>query len=393
MKTPGIYLRRQFHPLTIGSKLVCMSPDSPLTQFFDPDNNTYIPDRSAEGKALRLVPVISASADDGSWNGLLGNAYMGDPSFYMDGTKITPDNVNYVLEKDSKYRWALLIKKNFPTGEKHSIWMEAEMNDYRTGQNIPVKTDILTLYTGAFASDGYLLEFGGSKNILYDPLSDTKLAAEYLTAKGTATADPDDGSGYLYKQSVKLKKGNTEVTAYTVKVYTEAGGTATELTAGKGLLASAAKDEIALDLRLADGDAVSVAALVGGKEVARATMCTVTRLRNAYEVSMCNEEDIYPTAVTHNDRVSVNYKATVLAAAENVIDMVWKTNTSYATETIVGYGAAVEYTLQETKVGNTYEDGWIEQYVEHEHRPAYALALDESNNNLTDESGNYLIIN
>lgn len=393
MKTSGIYLRRQFQPLTVGAKLVCASPDSPLTQFFDAGSNAYIPDRSTEGNALRIAPVITASADDGSWNGLLGNAYMGNPTFYMDGTKITIDSTNYALEADSKYRWVLAIKKNFPIGERHTIWMEAEMNDYRTGQNIPVKTDMITLYTGAFAADGYTLEFGGSKNVLYDPLLDTRLAAEYLTAKGTSTTDPDDGSGYVYKQSVKLKKGKTDVSTYTIKVYSTTGSTTQELTAGKGLLAAASKNEVTLDLRLADGEAITVSALVGGKEVARAGMCTVTRLRNAYDVQMQNEEDIYPTAVTHRDRAFVSYKAQVLEAAENVIDMCWKTDTTYATETVVGYGASVNYPLQKTKVGNTYRDGWIEQYIEHEHKPPYALATDESGNSLTDESGNYLIIN
>lgn len=394
MKTAGLFLRRQYEPLTVGAKLICLSPDSPLTQFYNTDKKVYTPDRGVTGEELVIAPVVSASASDGSWNGLLGNAYLGDPTFYMDGSAITIDDVNYVLVADSTYRWALEIHKNFPIGERHTIWMEAEMNDYRTGQNIPIRTDTITLYTGAFASDGYLLSFSGSKNVVYDPLKDTKLAAEYLTAHGTTTADPEDGTGYEHTQTITLKKGTETVTSgYTLKAFLQKNGTSTQLTSGQGLLKSLTTTSITLDMRLADGENVTIAAYISGKEIARATVCTITRLRKVYNLTMMNEEDIYPNAVTHRDDICVNYEGAVLPTAENVIEMEWKTNTLYASDVTVGYGAKVEYPLVKTAVGNTSDDGWIEQYVEHNHKSAYALAVDESNNYLMDESGNYLIIN
>ena len=411
MKTFGAYLRRQFQPMTLGAKLVCYSPYSPLTQSYDPKTNQYIPDRTAEGFNLKLVPIISASVSDGSLDKLIGNDYLDNPVFYMD----TEDNIidvssnskDYNLESDATYKYILSINKNFSTGTSHSIWMSADFRDPRTNEVLKIKTDIVTIVTSAMAADNYLFTFEGSKKITYDPLSDTKLEAEYLTAHGTTTADPNDGSGYMCTLKYKLMKGTTEVTDYTVKAFSTVNEKTTEITnIGRGLVQSLTKNSITLDLRCCDLDWISIAGYITTKdsagknvtsEVARASLCSIGRVRKAYNIQMQNEEDIYPTATRHIDWAVVNYNGQVLKAPENVIDIVWRTNTAAKSDVVVGYNTYVDYPLEKTGVGYNYEEGWIEQYIEHQHKEPYVLATvtnaDETEDYYTNEKGEYFIIN
>lgn len=398
MKTFGTRLRRQFQPLTLGAKLICYSPYSPLTQSYDPKTSQYIPDRTQEGFNLKLVPVISASVSDDSLKGLSGNAYIANPVFYMDGKKMTVtmgnDTSDYNLEEDETYKYILSINRNFPTGSSHSIWMEADFQDPRTEETLKLKTDIVTITTSAMAADNYLFSFGGSKNIIYDPLSDTRLEAEYLTAHGVPTEDPDDGSGYMCTLNFQLMKGSEKVTDYTVKAFSTKNEKTTEITdLSKGVVQGLTKNSITIDLRVCETEWISIAGYITTKnsegknvvtEVARASLCSTGRARQPYIIKMMNEEDIYPTAERHIDWVVVNYNGKVLKAPENVIDIVWRTNTAAKEDVTVGYNAYVDYPLQKTGVGDTYARGWIEQYIEHQHKEPYALAVDTSTTGTVD---------
>ena len=73
MKT-SVRLRRAFTPLTIGSKLVCVSPDSGLSQTYYSKEEMYVPNRATS--PLRIAPIVIASADDNSWEGTMGNHYL-----------------------------------------------------------------------------------------------------------------------------------------------------------------------------------------------------------------------------------------------------------------------------------------------------------------------------
>lgn len=395
------YLKRQFQPLTLCSKLVCITPDSPLTQYYSTEKKVYIPDRGESGYALKLAPIISATVSDGSWSNedTYKNLDLNNLSFYLDGTKITIPTVEsnittFELEGNEEYGKVLLIRKNFSTGEKHTIWMEGTLVDTRTNQNIPIKTDMVTLQTSVFSGDEYNMSCGGSSHVPYDPLSDTKLEAEYLTAHGTSTDDPNDGTGYLLKMPIQLYRGTVALSNYTIKLFcSENDGTESELTIGRGIVPSATIKEVTIDLRLADKSAVSVAAYISNVEVSKIVLCSVIRKREVYRLTTHNLEDLYPNAKYHYDKIVVNYKARALPAAENVIDVTWGVDTTKYTDKIVGYGGHVKYSLDNIGLGDDYNTGYINQWVEHQHKEAYALSVDESNNYLVDESGNYFIIN
>lgn len=391
MKT-SVRLRRAFTPLTIGSKLVCVSPDSGLSQTYYSKEEMYVPNRATS--PLRIAPIVIASADDNSWEGTMGNHYLGDTFWYLDGEQITIDGVNYKIVDDEEYKYVLECYVNFPAGESHTIFMSSTMYDYRTGENIPVKTDAITVSTDSFSVGQYRIEFGGSQNILYNPLKDTLLDYEYRTAQGEELGEHVPGKNdYLYTDTIDVYVGNEKMNPsdYEVKIFDSKTGT--ELIAGEELLVSATGGEITLDLRCADEERLDVAIYVNGKEAVRQSLCSITRERDVYLVKMINEEDIYPRAVTHWDKAIIQYDGEELKSGENVIDMTWYADSYRKKDNVVGYGKSVIYNIIDTGISETAINGYIEQYIDHKHKKAYESCLDENQEVLTNEIGEPLIFN
>lgn len=390
-----VKLRRSFAPLTIAAKLVCDSPNSSAVQYYDVPGEKYIVDRTVV--PLRVAPVLSINAIDGSWKEANANKYLANFRWLMDGVALTMDGSDFEMVADETYKFVLLVKKNFSIDESHSIQLEAVLVDPRTAENVPIRTDVFTISTCAKAEDGYTIQTNGSDNVVYNALNDKTLADDFFASHPHRSGSTEGlTDSYLFATEFRLLKGTTMLSSedFTAKIYSKpaTGGAWTEETAGRGLLRSLTPGRAVLDLRLADQTVVSVAALVDGVEVARTTLCTIRRERPSYAVSILNDEEISHDQIRHVDECVVSGDGIVYDAAENVLALRWLTTTAKKVDTFVGEGRKVDFDLiAEAGIGPNEMTGWVAESIESEYKGAYALATDDEGNELTDENGDYLI--
>ena len=126
----------------------------------------------------------------------------------------------------------------------------------------------------------------------------------------------------MYSTRVKVSKGVTELTPgtnYGLKISSKSsnGGEWKEETVGKGIVSAVDGSNITLDLHLADQTIVGVKVIVAGEEVDSGTLCTIRRVRSAYEIDILNDEQISHDQEYHVDECVVSGGGLVYATAEN----------------------------------------------------------------------------
>ncbi len=395
-------IRIDYAPLNVAVSLVCVSSGSPLTQVYTAKTNSYEPNRTLTPTVVK--PVVEVNASDGSLDTPYGNSMLANMVWYIDGVDIsTLDEWSglYEIATDGSNRGTITLYKNVEVGKQYNLSFYGEIADNRLGVNVPIQTDCLVLSTTDSSETGYSLAISEDTLIRYNPFNDALYAYEYKVAHGKITADASvqaaatDTNAYLRTIPITLYRGEEEITTdYTIKVFEIAeDGTETEITADDtNEFNEIDPTFITMDLRMVEKADYMIRAYVEEEEVA-SLQYSVSRIFPTYRVRSTNGTSISLKDTTRYDKAMVDSDGSIVENAENLIIMVWFTTTAYKTAVQHNEGGSTLYTLESTGIGKNYDDDWLDQYIETEHKGIHQVAIDDEDDELTDEDENQYIIN
>ena len=401
MRTEKKFMRKRYDPLIVGCNIVCATPESPMTQLYS--GNEWQPNREGSaGVPCGLCPIVTANAKDGSWQGKSrSNAHLSTMQWYVNDVKIEnasgwAGKFSIVQEGDNK--GMLLIKKNIGLNERIKLRFEGYIFDFRNNDNVPVKSDEVTMYTTQAAEDAWSVETDYPLNLMYSSIDDNMLLHDFQVSHGIASAltnsQINDGEQYLRTAAIRVRKGKElQTSGYSLKLYRTDGGTQQEVSVGYELQAFSLTS-MTLDLRLVpDGATYLMKVVYGGKVVCMKTICTVNRIHRAISVIPACESNIYHDTETLYQRALVKYKDRDVLCAENAIKFQLLASTAYEKDVNLGEGIEVAFRLDELVLGDTQKDNFVETCFDYDYKDEYKVATDASGNVYVDENGNPFIFN
>lgn len=401
METTKKRLRINFAPLDIASSIVCITPNSPVTQVYNNTNSQYEPDRTLTPTVI--LPRIVAYAGDGSWPDPEANHVLADMHWYADGKEISTVAAwtgKYEIEQNGSMRGALTIKRNVPPDVQVSLVFKAVVADTRTGVNYPVETDPIVLFTSVKSEDTYSVAIGDAQGILYNPFKDRLHIYNYKVANGIiagSTAlknEATDENAHIRSIPVTVYRGEDVVTTgFTVSYYRVTKGTLalTALTTG-GEVVSMSNSQITLDLRLIDTGDYMVQVSANGK-VAAQIQFSVKREYQAYQITCMNDLPIAPRDTMRYDEAMVRSDGNVVECPEAILRMIWMSDTNAKKGVTHNEGRKTLFSLAEAGLGSDHNNDWLDVYITAGLHPSFSMAVDASGNQFTDESGSALIFN
>jgi hypothetical protein len=402
METSKKRVRIDYAPLNVAVSLVCLTSGSPLTQVFNAKANTYEPNRELTPTVIK--PNVTINANDGSIKTPYGNSMLASMKWFVNGVDISTLDEwkdKYTILTDGSNRGSIQISKNVEVSKVYSLHFEGEIADNRLGANVPIKTDSVNLSTTDKSETDYSLSVLEDPVILYNPFLDKLLAYDYAVAHGLVTASSDardealDVNAYERTIPIYLYHGaDLSENEYTIKVFQiNSDKTETEITAADdNEFNEIAYDHITMDLRMVTKADYVIKAYVDDKKVDQ-WQFSVGRVYPDYRVRGTNGTAIAPTDTERYDKAMVDCDGHIVENAENIISILWYTATAAKSKVQHNEGGETLYTLESTGIGVNYDDDWLDEWTESEQKEQYAVALDESENEITDESGDTLIIN
>lgn len=402
MKSTVTRIRTDYAPLSVAVSMVVLTPNSPVTQVFDVEENEYRPDRSLTPTVI--LPQVVANANDGNWPEPHSNHALADMKWTVNGKDIAtlPEwTGKYTIHTDGSMRGALSISHNIPVGTQVALQFEAVLADTRLGVNIPVKSEQVVLSTSSKAEDSYALSLSDDQIIQYDPFKDKlhlygyKVAHGLVAASASAKDAATDENSYLRTIPVTLHQGENvigpgdyDILVYRIKSATSYEGVGTAMTEFNTI----SSQGITLDLRLVDKADYLVKAFIGINEVA-SRQFSVNRLNRAYSLRLTNGTDISPSDTQRYDEVMVDTDGNTVECPGSIIRILWKSNTEALKDVTLNEGEQTLFDLTRTGIGRSHTDSWLELYTLSEVKGVHSLATDQDGYDLTDESGNSLIFN
>lgn len=400
METSRKRIRRDFAPLTVSVAIACDSAYSPLMQVYDAQTGEYEPNRQLSPTVIR--PEVNAVASDGSWPNHSANSALANLKWYVNGVNIATLSAwtgKYTIETEGDNRGSIIITKNITPGTNFSLHFEADLVDQRLGVTIPIRTDAVVLSTIDKAEDTYAVSIGETNTIRYNPFLDKlheydyKVAHGIISASAAAEAAAKDGNEYkrtipiqVYKGALKLESG------FTVKLYKVASNlTLTEVTSSDYEVVSVSASAVVLDLRLITKQDFIIKAFVSSTEVAKLQF-SVNRLYPSFTCEPTNETGILPQQIERYDVAQAQSDGKILTYPGNVLQIIWKTDSTTLTNLVHNEGGTTVFDLRKTGVGEDYTNDWVDVYVEASQKAEHCVATD-GGDILTDESGNILIFN
>jgi len=394
-------IRRSFAPLNVSVAIACDSAYSPLMQAYKAATGEYEPNRLLSPTVIR--PIITASAPDGSWPVASANSSLANMKWYVNGVDITTlaDWVGkYTIDPTGSTRGSITITKNIAPGNNITMRFEANLVDSRLGVTIPITTDEVVLSTVDVAQDSYSISLSADKNIRYNPfldklhLYDYKVAHGLISASAAAEAAAKDGNEYKRIIPFNVYKGDTKLTSgFTVKFYkVNSASSITEVAASDYEVVSVSTSQIELDLRLITKADYMIKAFVNNAEIAKVQF-SINRIWADFSCRPSNETSILPDQTERYDEVQVDSEGKKVECPGNVIKITWYTDTAASTAVQHNEGGTTVFQLEKTGIGKDYSNDWIDVYIDAQQKEAHYVAKDESNDVLTDESGNILIFN
>jgi len=398
-------IRREYAPLTVMTGLVCTTPLSPVTQVYNSNNGEYEPDRSLTPTVIH--PDVVAHAKDGSWKTPQANAQLANMVWKVNGVDITTLNAwqNYFsIETQGNNRGDITLTKNLTPGSYVELSFEAQLADDRLGVNIPIKCDPIILSTVDKSEDDYSMSIGDDQIIQYDPFKDLVHLYEYKRAHGLVlhNVNPhlyEDENSYERVIPITVYKGKDilPTTSYSVKLYQITGvvsGVAqlSELTTAADEIIDITSSGIALDLRLIAKRDYLIRARANGMDIAEKQF-SVNRIYPKFTVRPTNGTSINPHDTERYDVAMVDCDGNMVPCPESIIKIIWKTDSASLSGVVHGEGDSIVFQLAKTGIGNTYLNDWLDVYCEGEQKEVMSVAIDENNDELTDEDGETLIFN
>ena len=207
-------VRKNFAPLTCICTIVNESSQGGAMQVFDESKNVFVPNRSGDEPWI-FQPVVHASADDGSWHNGVANERIGNVAWFVNGKNIqelVEWNEKYTIETSGVNTGKIVIRKNIPTGVGVDISFSCQLNDNRTGRNVMVYSDVVTLATTSKSEDLWSVNINHPNVVEYNPFLDKLLIHEYKAGNKMSSVAPSSNIG-TYKLDVVLDvfKGKTKV--------------------------------------------------------------------------------------------------------------------------------------------------------------------------------------
>ena len=405
-------IRVDYAPLNLAVSVECLTPTRPALQTYNGRVSPaeYEPDRRATGS--EFWPQVFASASDGSWHHQYANNLLTEMHWYVDDIEISqhPDfqgnndlgNPKYSIDtSSSNYRGAITIRVNVPPEKQYSLRFEGVVADTRLGTLNPVKTDPFILSTEDVSEDAYSISIGDDQIIQYNPFKDKLHLYEYKVAHGIISASAaseaaaTDENAYKRAIAVTVNRGPDVITTgFTLKLYRVNNVSSfTELTTADPEVLALSNTGFTLDLRLiTKADYLVRAVLTDSTRPNPQIQFSVNRVYPNYNLEPTNGAAIMPSDIQRYDEVMAHADGNVVECPGSIIKMNWFTDTVEKTRMAHHEGEKTLFLIQTTGIGKTYEDDWMDVYVEGEIKPAYEVATDGTDP-FVDESGNILIIN
>lgn len=406
METQKKRIRREYAPLTVHTGLVCTTPLSPVTQVYNSNNGEYEPDRSLTPTVVH--PDVVAHAKDGSWKTPQANAYLANMVWKVNGVDITTLNAwqgYFTIETVGATRGDITITKNLTPGSYVELSFDAQLADDRLGVNIPIHCDPIILSTVDKSGDDYSMSLGDDQIIQYDPFKDKLHLYEYKVAHGLISASTanreaaTDENSYERTIPVTVYKGKDilPTSSYSVRLFQITGITSgvaqlTELTTATDEVIAIANSGVTIDLRLIAKRDYLIRAYVSNELVAERQF-SVNRIYPKFTVRPTNGTSINPHDVERYDVAMVDCDGNTVECPESIIKIIWKTDSASLTNVEHGEGGDIVFQLSKTGIGDTYLNDWLDVYCDGYQKDVHSVAIDESNNELTDENGETLIFN
>lgn len=399
-------IRIDYAPLTVAVSILNITPNCPVVQTFNGFTNQYEPNR--EITPTVILPQVVASASDGSWGDPHSNHALADMKWFVDGEDISTlsdwENL-YEINQNGSLRGAIHIKRNLPPGKQVSLHFEGVLADNRLGVNIPIKTEPIVLSTSDKSQNMYSLSIGTDENIQYNPFKDRLFLYEYKVAQGlmsesaTTRKKANTPNSYECKIPIHVFCGDEEMkTGYSVKLFRVSAGlggaaSLTELTTDDDEVDEISPSAIILDLRLVQkSDYMIKAYAENNREVAQIQI-SISRANPKYTVRYSNGTDISPFDTQRYDEVMVDNDGNVVECPGSIIKFIWKCDSANKKNVELNEGDRTQFLLSVTGIGNSYNDSWIELWVDSGLKDAHKVATDEEGNEYVNEKGETIIFN
>lgn len=392
-------LRRDYAPLVTAVTLDVTTPNSPPNQVYDPETNSYNPDR--EITPLAIMPVVEADAIDGSWDLKKANIVIANMKWFVNGENIQglPNWAEkFEIKTEGANRGEIVITKNIKTSEKVELHFEAVIPDYRKGINVPIKSKSILLSTVDSTDDTFALSLDCEQNIKYNVFLDKLLVYDYLSAKGVDAgnrSDALDSNSYLKEINAFVSKGGENIeNGYTLHLYkVKSNLSLEEITENSHEInLELANNRFTLDLRLIRKADLILMVKSQGVEVARKGI-SVSRVYPPYKLEILSSVTMNATDIYHRNACSVSHKNRLIEIPELSLRMLWKTDTQRKENVEWNEGSRTFIELNKAGVGKVSGEDWMDIYIESEYKDIFTIANDTNDNEYTDNQGNVYIIN
>ena len=412
------HTRIRFTPLKWSCVLQCTTPQSPATQKAYLDLEVAV-DRTET--PCCILPVLTVNDPDGVMDTSGGNQllsaltyssaydYVRGHEWYVDGQEISSvwtEGTDYEITYNtaSGYNGMLKVYKNLDAGEAVTLQYRGVFTDTRLAMNRVVTSDTMVLECLEAGSEEVSMTVAPSI-IVYDPLRDQKLLAEYLEARGTTYDYDDDGLTYTRTATITILQGVTALEGvpdgYSLKWYLR--GTDTEVTEDEDYIESIDGMTITFDLRCMD-DTMLEARLTNDDSGVVICRCGVdllyqpTSIVSAKPASAC---DIGYSQETYENEAEIRTAKGTVEYPECYYDIKWsytsvgEDTTDEADEEAAvecGHGEAISLTVDDIGMDKTTEEGgqfWLLMDVSD--REACSVLVDDDGEEYVDDDGNTLI--
>ena len=402
METSRKRIRRDYAPLNVAVSLSCISPGSLPTQVYNSALNEYEPDRIANPCVISPLVIIRAS--DNSWDTIYANRLLAEMKWMVNGRDITglaDWKGKYTIDNtDGPNRGAISIKRTVEPGTVYALKFVGVVADTRTGMNVPVETEEISLSTSDKSEDKYSISLNGSSHIEYNPFVDKLALYEYKVAHGLMTPShteqmaAEQSSNYKCRIPISVYKGKEEMNiGYTLSLFKVNSATNIKAVSSNDKEVIGFNDtSVELDLRLITKADYMIKAFVKNVCVAQIQF-SVNRVYPKFRCEPTNETSIDSGDTERYDKAMVQSCGNIVECPESLIRIIWKTDTVALKNVVHNEGGSTLIDLAKTGIGHTYANDWLDVYTEAEHKEAYSVATDGNGDILVDENDNVLIFN
>ena len=411
--TQRTHTRVKFQPLRVTCSLVCLTDQSPMAQAVNTllSPVQYEPDRSLT--PTLVLPDVRAIDPDGVFTHGSVNEYLSLESlkWTVDGEPIDEvwtSGEDYEIVRDANdYRGALRIFKNLNASEKAVLHFEGEFYDWRTGIVYQAISDERELTSTDKGADVYACSVD-KPLVEYDPLYDDLLLYEYKVSHGMnvvgSRAQYVNGKCYEQTVAVCLTAGQNaqSVLPAGLTMRLVVLGQSTEIVANSEAnpeVLAVAFPNVKFDMRMIGKKEYEVQFLKGSVIVTRCTIGLATITTMPATGKPMFGSDLVPSLDWYKNTILLNLSERFVECPELYYDLLWKTQAKYdnngtweyAQEKTWQYGEEIGVAVKDLGIGVTVNDSFFDQWCEvNAHQPR-ELCLDEDDEVLTDEDGEYLI--